>query len=185
MSKSLGNVLEARELAATYGVDQVRYFLLREKPFGGDGNISKQAIITRINGELANELGNLDQRTLSLIARNCDGKLPSHGAANSEDAELLDAAAALPAALRRAHRSPGFLQSIGRRLESRPRRQRLLSTARRPGRSAAPILCGWQQCCACWPIPALAPWRDLSCPAQWPACSTSLASRATRAASRH
>ena len=112
MSKSLGNVLEARELAATYGVDQVRYFLLREKPFGGDGNISKQAIITRINGELANELGNLAQRTLSLIARNCSGKLPSHGAANSEDAELLDAAAALPAALRERIDRQAFYEAL-------------------------------------------------------------------------
>src|SRR6201989_1111376 len=77
MSKSVGNVIEARELAATYGLDQVRYFLLREKPFGGDGSISHPAIVTRTNVDLSNDLGNLAQRTLSLIARNCEGRLPA------------------------------------------------------------------------------------------------------------
>ena len=100
MSKSLGNVLEARELAATFGLDQVRYFLLREKPFGADGNISRQALVTRINGELANDLGNLAQRSLSLIARNCDGMLPGRGVPTEDDGALLAAAQALPAALR-------------------------------------------------------------------------------------
>ncbi len=92
MSKSLGNVIEARKLADLYGLDQVRYFLLREKPFGADGTISDQALVTRINVELANELGNLAQRTLTLIARNCESKLPSRGAATAEDRELLGAA---------------------------------------------------------------------------------------------
>jgi methionyl-tRNA synthetase len=100
MSKSLGNVLEARELAATYGVDQVRYYLLREKPFGGDGNISRQSIVTRINVELANDLGNLAQRTLSLIARNCAGVLPGRGEATEDDRGLLASAAALPGLVR-------------------------------------------------------------------------------------
>src|ERR1700761_4863135 len=76
MSKSLGNVLEPRKLAQTYGLDQIRYFLLREKPFGADGSLSHAAIINRINVDLANDLGNLAQRTLSLIARNCAGVLP-------------------------------------------------------------------------------------------------------------
>ena len=70
MSKSLGNVIEVRQLADTYGLDQVRYFLLREKPFGADGSISHQALVTRTNVDLANDLGNLAQRSLSLIARN-------------------------------------------------------------------------------------------------------------------
>ncbi|MBN9507666.1 MAG: methionine--tRNA ligase [Alphaproteobacteria bacterium] len=100
MSKSLGNVIAPRELVATYGLDQVRYFLLREKPFGGDGTLSHQALVTRINVELANDLGNLAQRTLALIARNCEGKLPERGAPTAEDAALLDASAALPALLR-------------------------------------------------------------------------------------
>jgi methionyl-tRNA synthetase len=100
MSKSLGNVLEAREMAATYGLDQVRYFLLREKPFGADGNVSRQALITRINVELANDLGNLAQRSLSLIARNCGGALPGRGAPTEDDSVLLAAAEALPGTLR-------------------------------------------------------------------------------------
>jgi len=95
MSKSLGNVLEPRKLAEIFGVDQIRYFLLREKPFGADGSISHQAIISRINVELANDLGNLAQRTLSLVARNCGGILPARGAATEEDAGLLAAAGAL------------------------------------------------------------------------------------------
>ena len=100
MSKSLGNVIEPRQLVATFGLDQVRYFLLREKPFGGDGTLSHQALITRINVELANDLGNLAQRSLSLIARNCEGRLPGRGAVTEDDAELLAAAEALPDALR-------------------------------------------------------------------------------------
>ena len=100
MSKSLGNVVEARQLAATYGLDQIRYFLLREKPFGNDGSMSHAAIVSRINVELANDLGNLAQRSLSLIAKNCDGLLPERGEATVADATLLAAAAALPAALR-------------------------------------------------------------------------------------
>src|SRR4051794_992253 len=100
MSKSLGNVIEPRQLVATYGLDQVRYFLLREKPFGGDGTLSHQALVTRINVELANDLGNLAQRSLSLIARNCDGKLPAKGAATEDDAELLAAAGALAGLVR-------------------------------------------------------------------------------------
>ena len=100
MSKSLGNVIEARRLAATYGLDQVRYFLLREKPFGGDGTLRFQSLVTRINVELANDLGNLAQRTLTLIARNCDARLPARGASTEDDAGLLEAAAALPDLLR-------------------------------------------------------------------------------------
>ncbi len=100
MSKSLGNVIEPRQLVATYGLDQVRYFLLREKPFGGDGTISHPALVSRVNVELANELGNLAQRSLSLIARNLGGQLPGRGAATAEDTALLDAAGALPDLLR-------------------------------------------------------------------------------------
>ena len=96
MSKSLGNVVDPRQLVATYGLDQVRYFLLREKPFAGDGTLSHQALVTRINVELANDLGNLAQRSLSLIARNCGGRLPARAGTEDDDAELLAAAKALP-----------------------------------------------------------------------------------------
>jgi methionyl-tRNA synthetase len=100
MSKSLGNVIEPRKLAETYGLDQIRYFLLREKPFGGDGSMSHPAIVSRINVELANDLGNLAQRTLSLVARNCGGALPARGDITEDDMVLLAAAASLPEAVR-------------------------------------------------------------------------------------
>ncbi len=100
MSKSLGNVLEARQLVRTYGLDQVRYFLMREKPFGADGTISDQAVVTRINGELANDLGNLAQRTLTLVARNCDGRLPARDTVTAGDTELLEMARVLVEAVR-------------------------------------------------------------------------------------
>ncbi len=100
MSKSLGNVIDPRELAATYGVDPVRYFLLREVPFGNDGDFSRRSLVTRMNGELANDLGNLAQRSLSLIARNCEGRLPGRGVVIAEDATLLASAEALPELLR-------------------------------------------------------------------------------------
>ncbi len=95
MSKSLGNVIEPRKLVETYGLDQIRYFLLREKPFGTDGSMSHAAIVSRINVELANDLGNLAQRTLSLIARNCEGKLPAHGEPTEDDLVMLTAADSL------------------------------------------------------------------------------------------
>jgi methionyl-tRNA synthetase len=100
MSKSLGNVIEPRKLVETFGLDQIRYFLMREKPFGADGSISHQAIISRMNVELANDLGNLAQRSLSMVARNCGGALPPRGPTTEDDQTLLDAAAALPALVR-------------------------------------------------------------------------------------
>ncbi|MBD2841775.1 methionine--tRNA ligase [Erythrobacter rubeus] len=74
-SKSLGNVTDPSELAGTFGVDALRYFLMREVAFGQDGSYSPEAIVTRANAELANSFGNLAQRTLSMIAKNMDGKL--------------------------------------------------------------------------------------------------------------
>ena len=73
MSKSVGNVVDPFVLAGDYGVDQLRYFLLREVPFGQDGNYSREGIVQRINADLANDLGNLAQRSLSMIAKNCGG----------------------------------------------------------------------------------------------------------------
>ncbi|MBS0638862.1 MAG: methionine--tRNA ligase [Proteobacteria bacterium] len=96
MSKSLGNVIEPRKLMETFGLDQIRYFLMREKPFGADGSISHQAIISRMNVELANDLGNLAQRSLSMVARNCGGALPASGPRTDDDTALLSSAAALP-----------------------------------------------------------------------------------------
>lgn len=76
-SKSLGNVTDPGELAQLYGVDVLRYFLLREFSFGQDGGYSREAIVNRSNSELANSFGNLAQRTLSLIFKNCGGALPA------------------------------------------------------------------------------------------------------------
>jgi methionyl-tRNA synthetase len=100
MSKSLGNVLDPQELADTYGLDSLRYFLLREVPFGNDGTFSRKALVSRLNVELANDLGNLAQRSLSLIARNCEAKLPESGPRTPEDEEMLAAAASLLPAVR-------------------------------------------------------------------------------------
>jgi len=89
MSKSVGNIVDPVTLIDTFGVDQVRYFLLREVPFGQDGSYSEDAIITRINTDLANELGNLAQRSLSMVAKNRDGIVPTPGEFTAADSELL------------------------------------------------------------------------------------------------
>ena len=97
MSKSLGNVIDPRDLVARYGLDPVRYFLLREVPFGNDGDFSRRALVTRMNVELANDLGNLAQRSLALLARHCAASLPAVLSSPAmEDSALLVAAAALP-----------------------------------------------------------------------------------------
>ncbi len=77
MSKSLGNAIAPADLVAEFGLDQTRWFLMREVPFGNDGNFSREGLINRVNSELANNIGNLCQRTLSMIAKNCDGKVPN------------------------------------------------------------------------------------------------------------
>ena len=90
MSKSLGNVVDPLELAERFGVDQLRYFLLREVSFGQDGSYSAAAIVTRCNAELANSFGNLAQRTLSLIYKNCDAYLPEISSHNADDDALFE-----------------------------------------------------------------------------------------------
>lgn len=92
MSKSVGNVIDPNALIDAFGVDQVRYFLLREVPFGQDGSYSDEAIIGRMNADLANELGNLAQRSLSMVAKNLDGVVPEPGPFTAAETELLDAA---------------------------------------------------------------------------------------------
>jgi methionyl-tRNA synthetase len=92
MSKSVGNIVDPVTLIETFGVDQVRYFLLREVPFGQDGSYSEDAIITRINTDLANELGNLAQRSLSMVAKNLGGLVPEPGELTAADTELLTTA---------------------------------------------------------------------------------------------
>ncbi len=96
MSKSVGNVIDPRTLADEFGLDVLRYFLLREMPFGNDGDFNRRALISRMNSELANDLGNLAQRSLSLIAKNLGGVLPERGVLTEDDTDLLAQAAALP-----------------------------------------------------------------------------------------
>lgn len=99
MSKSVGNVVDPFAMAESYGVDAMRYFLLREVAFGNDGSYSHEAIVARTNADLANDLGNLAQRSLSMIAKNCGGVLPQPGPFSDDDKAILAAAeAALPAA---------------------------------------------------------------------------------------
>jgi len=88
MSKSLGNVVDPIELAERFGVDALRYFLLREVTFGQDGSYSAEAIVARVNAELANSFGNLAQRSLSMIFKNLGGVLPAAGE-KEEDKALL------------------------------------------------------------------------------------------------
>ncbi len=102
MSKSVGNVVDPFDLVHAYGLDPVRYFFLREVNFGQDGNYSPEAIANRINADLANDLGNLAQRSLSMIAKNCDGKVPEPGAFTAEDEAILAAADAMHARAREA-----------------------------------------------------------------------------------
>ncbi len=95
MSKSVGNVIDPHALAAAYGVDQLRYFFMREVPFGQDGNYSHEAIVNRVNADLANDIGNLAQRSLSMIAKNCEGRVPEPAALTAEDEALLASARAV------------------------------------------------------------------------------------------
>lgn len=91
ISKSLGNVIDPFQLIEEYGLDPVRYFLMREVPFGNDGDFSKAAFVQRVNSDLANDLGNLVQRTLSMVAKNCQGKVPKPGPLQEDEKALLDA----------------------------------------------------------------------------------------------
>jgi methionyl-tRNA synthetase len=112
MSKSVGNVVDPFDLVKAYGVDQVRYFFLREVAFGQDGTYSSEAIANRINADLANDLGNLAQRSLSMIARNCGGRIPEPAAFSAADTAILAAADALYGKAREAMDRQGIKQYL-------------------------------------------------------------------------
>jgi methionyl-tRNA synthetase len=92
ISKSLNNFIPPKQLVDTYGLDPVRYFVLRELPFGSDGDFSHRAVVGRLNGDLANDFGNLAQRVLVMINRNCGGCVPDYGELGAGDTALLNAA---------------------------------------------------------------------------------------------
>ena len=112
MSKSLGNVESAEDLAERYGLDQVRYYLLREIPFGSDGYIGHETMVGRINSDLANDFGNLAQRVLSMIAKNCDAKVPQPGPLDPADEALLGRARGLVGRLREAYEVQAFHKAL-------------------------------------------------------------------------
>jgi methionyl-tRNA synthetase len=105
MSKSVGNVVDPFNLADQYGVDQMRYFFLREVPFGQDGSYNHEAIVARINADLANDFGNLAQRSLSMIAKQLGGVLPEPGAFSDNDKAILAQADGMLALARTAMRT--------------------------------------------------------------------------------
>lgn len=112
MSKSMGNVIDPVVLCDRYGVDAIRYFLLREVPFGADGAYSNEALIQRINADLANDLGNLLSRTLSMAAKTFGGNLPDSTCTGAEDQNLIDCAQAALKEYEAAMENMAFSQAL-------------------------------------------------------------------------
>ncbi|MGP5153529.1 methionine--tRNA ligase [Glutamicibacter ardleyensis] len=112
MSKSLGNTVSPDDFVARYGLDQVRYFFLREVTFGADGNYNHDTIVARINGDLANNFGNLAQRSLSMVAKNCGGVVPTPGQLLPADEQILAAASELLELNRDAYSRQDFSRAL-------------------------------------------------------------------------
>lgn len=89
MSKSLGNVIPPKELVESYGLDATRYFMLRAMPFGNDGDFSRVRAVELVNADLANNIGNLAQRVLKMIAKNCGGKVPEYQGVELRDQDKI------------------------------------------------------------------------------------------------
>lgn len=114
MSKSIGNVVDPSDLVSSFGLDPVRFFLLREVSFGNDGSYSAEGIKNRINSDLANDLGNLAQRSLSMIAKNLGGVVPTAGEFTEADTAMLDAARALYEPVREDFDNQAFHRALER-----------------------------------------------------------------------
>jgi methionyl-tRNA synthetase len=112
MSKSVGNIVSTEDVIEKFGVDALRYFLLRDISFGQDGDISNEALIARVNSNLANDLGNLAQRSLSMIAKNCGAVVPEHGALTDADNALLNKAYGLLDVVRREMDAQAFHKAL-------------------------------------------------------------------------
>src|SRR5262249_25093233 len=112
ISKSLGNIIDPIQLVQRYGLDPLRYFLLREVPFGNDGDFSHRAMVARLNGDLANDLGNLVQRVLAMVQRNAGGKVPKPGSFEAADRALLQLAEALLPRLRLEYHVQSFHRGL-------------------------------------------------------------------------
>lgn len=114
MSKSVGNVVAPRDWVQTYGLDAVRFFLLREFPFGQDGSYTHDAVVGRKNSDLANNLGNLAQRSLSMIVKNCDSVVPQPGELTTDDRKILEQAEGLLEISRAAYAKQDFHRALER-----------------------------------------------------------------------
>ena len=112
ISKSVGNVIDPYDIVDHYGLDQVRYFLLREVPFGNDGDFSHRAMVSRMNNDLANDFGNLAQRVLSMIYKNCEGEIPAPGELMPSDEAMLAAADSLLPHVRSELSVQGFQRAL-------------------------------------------------------------------------